>query len=332
MPAKADPYRLMLKPMLAELAYEPFDSPDHVFEVKWDGTRALCIVRDGRHRFQNRRLRDITPRYPEIRVRTTQDAILDGEIVVMNGGIPSFQKLQEREHTGDAIRIEYLSKRMPATYVVFDVLYAGEREVMSLPLTERRALLEQVVVQDDRVVLSEPVEQAGVAFFRAVVERGLEGIIAKRKTSRYHLGRRSRDWIKIKKSQTQDCVVCGVSEGTGERASSFGALILGAYHDGILTYLGRAGTGFDDVTRAAILERLKPLAGPCPFPEVPEMDTPVAFWTEPRLVCEVRFLEFSHEQHFRAPTFGRMRDDLEPRDCVVVFPAERRDAPSVAPK
>ncbi|MGQ0798141.1 MAG: non-homologous end-joining DNA ligase [Methanobacteriota archaeon] len=321
----ADPYRLMLKPMLAELGREPFDSPDHFFEVKWDGTRALCFVRGGVHRFQNRRLSDITKRYPELVVRTTRDAILDGEIVVMNGGIPSFQKLQEREHTGDALRIEYLAKRIPATYVVFDVLYIEGREVMSRPLVERKALLRETLVESDRVVLSEHVERTGVAFFHAVVDRGLEGILAKRRTSRYRLGKRSKDWIKIKKSQAQDCVIAGVSEGTGERATTFGALILGAYHEGELVYLGRAGTGFDEPTRAHILERLKPLATPsCPFREVPEMEIPVAFWTEPRLVCEVRFLEFSHERHFRAPTFGRMRDDKAPRDCVVVFERPRK--------
>lgn len=321
MAGAADPYRLMLKPMLAELAREPFDSEDHVFEVKWDGTRALCFVRGGVHRFQNRRLSDITKRYPELVVRTTRDAILDGEIVVMNGGIPSFERLQEREHTGNALRIAYLARRMPATYVAFDVLYVEDREVMSLPLLERKTLLRETLIESDRVVLSEHVETTGVAFFRAVVERGLEGILAKRKTSRYHLGKRSRDWIKIKKSQVQDCVIAGVSEGTGERATTFGALILGAYHEGELVYLGRAGTGFDEPTRAQILERLRPLASAsCPFREVPDMEIPVAFWTEPRLVCEVRFLEFSHERHFRAPSFGRMRDDKAPRDCVVVFP------------
>jgi len=318
-PGSSDPYRLALKPMLAELSREPFDSPDHIFEVKWDGTRALCFVRNGRHRFQNRRLNDITRRYPEIAVRTTKDAILDGEIVVMNQGIPSFEKLQEREHTGDPIRIEYLSKRLPATYVAFDILYLEDRDVMSLPLEERKALLRETLTVDDRVVLSEVIEQEGVAFFRAVVERGLEGILAKRRRSRYHLGKRSKDWIKIKKSQLQDCVVCGVAEGFGERASSFGALILGAYHDGELVYLGRVGTGFDELTRGLILERLLPLEGPCPFPEVPEMDTPVKFWTRPEVVVEVRFLEFSKERHFRAPSFGRLRDDRAPEDCGVSF-------------
>lgn len=313
-----DPYAHAIKPMLAESMREPFDSPDHVFEVKWDGTRAIAFVRGGTHRFQNRRFNDITARYPELHVGTRKDAILDGEVVILADGIPSFEKLQEREHTSDRIRIDYLAKRIPATYVVFDVLYVEKEDVTSRPLERRKGLLRDLVIEGGNLAISETIDARGVDFFRAVVDRGLEGIIAKRKGSRYHMGRRTRDWIKIKKSINLDCVVCGITQGGGERASTFGALVLGAYRGEELTYVGRVGTGFDEATRREIHERLRPFAtDACPFREVPEMEDPVVFWARPGLVCEVRFLEWSKEGHMRAPAFGRVRLDKEPRDCVL---------------
>jgi bifunctional non-homologous end joining protein LigD len=313
-----DPYEHAIKPMLAEALREPFDSPDHVFEVKWDGTRAIAFLRGGSQRFQNRRFNDITSRYPELRVRTRKDAILDGEVVVLANGIPSFERLQEREHTGDRIRIEYLAKRSPATYVVFDVLYVEKEDVTALPLERRKELLRELVVEEGNVAISETIDARGIDFFRAAVDRGLEGIIAKRKGSRYHMGRRSRDWIKIKKSISLDCVVCGVTRGAGERAATFGALVLGVYRGGTLSYVGRVGTGFDEGTRQEILARLRPFAADaCPFPEVPETEDPIDFWARPGLVVEARFLEWSKDGHLRAPTFGRIRPDKDPRECVV---------------
>ena len=179
----SDPYRHVIKPMFAESRETPFDSEDHVFELKWDGTRAIAFVRDG-VRFQNRRLTFIERRYPEIEVRTREDAILDGEIVVMDSGRPNFARLQEREHASDPIRIDYLSRTVPATYVVFDVLYVGGREVMSRSLLERKAILHDLVAVNDHVVLSDVIPTRGVDYYNVVFARGLEGIIAKRKASR----------------------------------------------------------------------------------------------------------------------------------------------------
>src|SRR6266545_3680879 len=272
-----DPYTHVIKPMLAESRDTPFDSPDHIFELKWDGTRALAFVRNGL-RFQNRRLNFIEDRYPDLKVHTRKDAILDGEIVVMKGALPSFEKLQERERASGKINIEYLAKTLPATYIVFDILYVEDREVMSLPQMERKALLPDIVEVDDRVVLSDYIERRGVDYYNAVIARGLEGIIAKHKQTRYYTGKRSKDWIKIKKKTTLDCVICG------------------------------------------IIERLRPLQGPCPFPEVPEIDAHVGFWTRPVLVAEAHFLEWSKDRRMRAPSFSRMRDDKRPEDCIVTFP------------
>jgi len=315
-----DPYRHVIRSMLADARETPFDSPNHVYELKWDGTRAIGFVRDG-HRFQNRRLTFIESRYPEIRVRTRTDAILDGEIVVMDGDRPSFAKLQEREQTGDPIRIEYLSRALPATYVVFDVLYVEDREVMSRPLVERKEILRDLVEVDRHVVVGDFVAARGVDYYRAVLARGLEGVIAKRAASRYKPGARSKDWVKIKKKATLDCVICGVTAGEGERSDTFGSIVLGAYDGDRLVHVGRVGTGFSEAGRRTLIARLRALEAPCPFDEVPKIaDAHVAFWTRPETVCEVHFLEFSKDRHLRAPSFAGLREDKSPRDCVVSFP------------
>ncbi len=269
---------------------------------------------------KNRRLNFIEDRYPDLKVHTRKDAILDGEIVVMKGPLPSFEKLQERERASGKINIEYLAKTLPATYIVFDILYVGEKEVMSLPQMERKALLPDIVEVDDRVVLSDYIERRGVDYYNAVIARGLEGIIAKHKRTRYYTGKRSKDWIKIKKKATLDCVICGITAGEGEREDTFGSLILGVYHEGKLVHVGRVGTGFSEAGRRSIIERLRPLQGPCPFPEVPEIDAHVGFWTRPVLVAEAHFLEWSKDRRMRAPSFSRMRDDKRPEECVVTFP------------
>ena len=314
-----DPYAHLIKPMLAESRETPFDSADHIYELKWDGTRAICFLRD-KQRFQNRRMTFIEQRYLDLKVRTKKPAILDGEIVVMWDGRPSFEKLQERERPGGKIHQDYLVKTLPATYVAFDVLYIGTENVMGQTQIERKALLKEVLEEDDRIVLSDYIEARGVDYYNAVIARGLEGIIAKRRDARYSPGKRSKDWIKIKKKTTLDCVIAGITAGEGEREDTFGSLIMGAYYEGSLFHVGRVGTGFSEAFRHQLFKRLVALRQEeCPFPEVPEIDAHVAFWTRPALVAEIHFLEFSKDRHMRAPSFSRMREDKRPEDCIVTF-------------
>jgi len=310
-----DPYEHVIKPMLAESRDTPFDSPDHIFELKWDGTRALAFVRNGL-RFQNRRLNYIEDRYPDLTIRTRKDAILDGEIVVMDGALPSFEKLQTRERTSGKINIEYIARTLPATYIVFDILYAGEKEVMSLPQMERKALLTEIVEVDDRVVLSDYIERRGIDYYNAVIARGLEGIIAKHKQARYYTGKRSKDWIKIKKKMTLDCVICGITAGEGEREDTFGSLILGAYHEGTLVHVGRVGTGFSNQMLVEIAKLLEPLARDDSLFASGHVPKETHF-VEPSLVCEVEFAEWttrSGEQ--RHPSFKGLRWEKEPGEVV----------------
>jgi len=321
----ADLFNVKIKPMLATLRTEPFDSEDHVFELKWDGTRALAFVSpDNTHRFQNRRLYEITYRYPELGIDLHgRKAILDGEIVVMVGGRPSFPGLQDREHASSPFTIRLRAKDLPATYVVFDVLYLDGRDLTPLPLMERRAILNDLVQPTDRVVLSEMIEREGRALFSAVLERGLEGIIAKRKTSRYQIGRRSRDWLKIKKRETIDAIICGLTEGEGVREDTFGSLILGVHDGAAIRYIGRAGTGFSDAVRREILGMAVPLQGARPFSKEPNMTEPVKLWMRPSLVAEVHYLELTNDGFLRAPSFHRLRLDKRPEECV--FPRHASD-------
>jgi len=324
----ADLWDVKIHPMLATLQPEPFDSDDHIFELKWDGTRALAFVAaDGTVRFQNRRLYEITYRYPEIRPDVGgHKAILDGEIVVMIDGKPSFMGLQDREHASAPFKIRLRSKEFLGTYVAFDIIYLDGRELVTLPLMERKGILRDVVQTSDRVTLSDHIEREGRAFYQAVLERGLEGIIAKRKDSRYAIGRRTRDWLKLKKRETIDAVVCGLTEGEGVRTDTFGSLILGVYDEAAMRYIGRVGTGFSDDLRRELLARCEPLRGDRLFREEPDMTEPVKFWMRPGLVVEARFLELTPDGMMRAPSFGRIRDDKRPEECV--FPREGRDEES----
>jgi len=191
---------------------------------------------------------------------------------------------------------------------------------MGLSQMERKAILPDLVEVDDKVVLSDYIEGRGIDYYNAVIARGLEGIIAKHKLTRYQVGKRSKDWIKIKKKTTLDAIICGITAGEGEREDTFGSLILGAYFEGSLFHVGRVGTGFSEKLRRTLFERLLAIRqDECPFPEVPEVDAHVGFWTKPEIVVEAHFLEFSKDRHMRAPSFSRVREDKRPEECVVTF-------------
>lgn len=309
-----------IRPMLAHIA-DPFDSEDFWFEVKWDGSRTLAFVSE-RLRLQNRRLLNITNRYPEITLRDDVDAkeaILDGEIVVLRDGRPDFKLLQTREHVGDELRIELLSQTMPATFIAFDLLYLNGKPLVELPLAERRAKLEEVVSESPRILLSRYVETHGRRFFQGAIELGLEGAMAKRKQSIYQIGKRSRDWLKFKGIKTMDCVIVGYTPGEGWRKEYFGALALGAYREGKLEFMGKVGTGFDEGLLKSISSLLKARATDI---KPVEAEPPYELrWVKPELVCEVKYTELTPDLKLRAPSFKRLRFDKAPGECEV--PSEK---------
>lgn len=290
-----------IPPMLA-MSGEAFDSDDHLFEIKWDGTRALAFIdRPGGYRLLNRRRVDMTARYPELQVLGTlpPGTILDGEIVMLRDGKPDFEALQGREHARNPMHIRFAAARNPAAYVVFDLMFAGFASLMDEPLIERRDVLRYLIerLNTPRVVFSDGVVGPGSAYFDAASKRGLEGIVAKRLTSRYLAGKRTDAWIKIKRQQTAVCVVIGfVPEGGADISS-----LLVAMQDGCnVVYVGRVGSGMTAARRA---ELRRMLDGMVQDAAVVECRHKGAVWVRPAVYCRVKYMERTSGGHLRAPVF-----------------------------
>ncbi|HEY7563983.1 MAG TPA: DNA polymerase ligase N-terminal domain-containing protein, partial [Acidimicrobiia bacterium] len=230
-----------LDPMLATLVKEPFDDPAFVFEPKWDGIRALAVC-DQATRLVSRRGNDVSAGYPELaRIHerlVAIDAVLDGEIVAMEDGVPSFQKLQQRMHVRDEAQISRLMKQVPVAFIAFDLLYLDGKQMIARPWSERRAALEEILVPSDLVLLSPATPEYGTDLFAAAYDQDLEGILAKRIDSRYEPGGRSRSWLKVKTVFDVDVVIVGWTEGTGNRTDLFGALVMALYDGEELRWVG----------------------------------------------------------------------------------------------
>ncbi|MDH7492068.1 MAG: non-homologous end-joining DNA ligase [Methanolinea sp.] len=302
-------------PMLAREAAAPFDSPEWLFEIKWDGIRALCTIgRSGEVSLRSRNGRELLGIFPEIGEiagLAPESSVLDGEIVAMRRGKPDFQALMQRAQKTDPQQIAYLSGQDPVTYVVFDILECRGKPLIGLPLTRRKALLEREVHEGRHVVRSRPVEGKGKEYFEIVSREGIEGIIAKKKSSTYEPGARSGNWLKIKQFLTCDCVVFGYTRGEGERRSTFGALVLGLYDGSIPVYAGKVGTGFSGALRREIKERLAGLGEGKPLSGAGKG----VIWVEPVIICEVAYISVTRAGILRAPRFMRLRLDKPPREC-----------------
>jgi len=296
------------RPMLATLAEELPKGGVWLFEPKWDGYRALGYVRGGEARLVSRNGNDLTARFPDVARKLAHavrspDCVVDGEVCALDEqGRASFSAMQQ----GKAGTV--------FVYELFDVLEIDGVPLLDLPLTERRERLEQLLDSRDPGVQLSGVFDDGDALLEVAMEQGLEGVMAKKPDSRYYEGRRTRDWLKIKTHGRQECVICGWTKGQGRREGSFGALVLGAYgDDGTLRWVGNCGTGFTDKTIDLLLSKLAPLRrDTTAFPEVPKMPKVRrgdVTWVEPKLVCEVSFLEWTHDGHLRAPSFEGLRDD-----------------------
>ncbi|TXT64152.1 MAG: hypothetical protein BAJALOKI3v1_250031 [Promethearchaeota archaeon] len=294
------------EPMLCHKGSQDLLTNDkYIFQPKLDGTRALFI--EGK--LINRRGRNIRQRYPEFEdLKIKEGSIVDGEVVVYNEkGLPDFHLLQSREQTSDSFKINLLSDRYPATYVIFDCIKYRGNLIINEPLEIRMEYLKKVAKKSDHLQFIISTEN-GLELWNRIRELGLEGVMAKKKDSRYHPGKRSRACLKIKNLSTIDCIILGYTKGEGKREETFGALLLGAYKDGELVQLGKVGTGWTDRE----LERLKQ-----------KMDTLIVkkeeekIWIEHKLVCEVEYLEMTNNQELRAPSFQRLKLDKSPEECIL---------------
>jgi bifunctional non-homologous end joining protein LigD len=308
--------RHIYKPMLAKVAAEAFSNKDWIFEVKWDGFRAIAYVEEP-FSLKSRNEKELKQNFPELQElsKLSKNIVVDGEIVVMREGKPDFQSLLERGKAVSTGEIQSQSSRTPAVYIVFDILEKDGKSLTKLSLTERKLILQESLREGANVLLCDFIEEKGEAYFQSVLEKGLEGVVAKRKDSTYEEGLRTGSWLKIKKLKTCDCVIFGYTRGSESRWATFGALLLGVYDNGKPFYLGKVGTGFTQEmirTLTGKFEKIK--TDNAPFkPEVGDVVT----WLEPKLVCEVAYQVATRELRLRMARFKRLRDDKPPGQCTL---------------
>jgi bifunctional non-homologous end joining protein LigD len=306
------PLPQFVEPMQASSVKEPFDSPDWIFETKMDGFRAIAVIDStGKPRLWSRNRLPLEPKFPmvveavgHLKLRST---ILDGEIVALDSeGIPRFQLLQQWQKRPTA----------PVVYYLFDVLWSNGRDLTGKTVLQRRDRLEQIITPVSGIQVGGYVEARGKDLFALAKEKGLEGIIAKRKASIYRPGKRSPDWLKIKSRPQQEFVVCGFTEGKGSR-KYFGALLLAAYQNGALRYFGHSGTGFSEKGMRETIDRLKPLfTDQLPVENPPRIPEKIQ-WVQPKLVCEVAFAEWTEDGQLRQTTFLGWREHKNAKEVVL---------------
>jgi bifunctional non-homologous end joining protein LigD len=317
----------VIEPMMATLVADAFDDEGWVFEPKWDGVRAIATCVDETV-LVSRNLRNISASYPELAKLHQQlvcfEAVLDGEIVAMSKGRPSFEQLQSRINLANPKDIERATKEVPVSFVAFDLLYLDGKSLVTRPLEERKELLEQTVIPNDYIEVSPYVEGEGAALFDAARARNLEGIVAKKLGGPYRPSKRSKEWLKIKTIYDADVVIGGWSRGEGSRSGRFGSLLVGAYDEGSLRFVGAVGTGFSDKSLTEMLTAMQALASDDnPFDSDPRKDKsrwgkPIKDpqWIAPELVARVEFRELTSAGRLRAPSFKGLRNDKDPGDCV----------------
>ncbi len=296
-------------PMLATLTDDSFDDKDWIFEIKYDGYRAVSYIDDNDVTLMSRKDLSFNKKFPPVVEALKElglNAILDGEIVALNEeGKSDFQLLQQWQKNGEGELV----------YYVFDLLWLNGYNLMDLPLVERKEILQQLLPEHPMIRYSDHIEDKGNQFFKAATQQGLEGIMAKERDSAYTPKLRTRQWLKIKTVQRQEVVIAGFTETRGSR-SHFGALVLGVYENNKLIYVGHTGSGFTEKSLAAVYKKLKPLIiDKPPFATKPKTNMPCT-WVKPVLVGEVKFSEWTKDNILRQPIFVGLREDKNAKDVV----------------
>jgi DNA ligase D-like protein (predicted ligase) len=310
--------------MLAETAKEPFDSPGHLFEVKYDGARCIAYVEDGKVKLLARSGTDHTAGFPEFqdihRQMNATQVVLDGELVVEDAeGRNNFPALQLRIHRMKPLAVRVASQGFPATYLVFDLLRVNGVDLTAsgqrVPLERRKALLARLLDPSARCRMVEHVVGEGIALFQECISQGMEGVMAKERQGLYYPGRRHPAWLKVKGVQEDSFVVGGYTQGEGWREGLFGALLLGKPDaQGGLWYCGSVGSGFTVAGLAEVQALAKELHTlECPFPAAP-YEPKLFSYLEPRVVVDVKYHAETPDGKLRFPVFIRVRRDLRPED------------------
>lgn len=305
------------KPMLARSEKEPFTSRDWIFEIKWDGIRAISYVGKDLS-IKSRNQKELLTNFPELEELSelAGGTVLDGEIIVMKDGQADFQTLIERNQKTSARDIEYMAKKYPSTYVVFDILEKKGEPLINKSLMQRKRILKESVHEGRYVVLSLFVEETGEAYFRAALEKGVEGIMAKKKQSLYQPGKRSENWLKIKQIKTCDCVIFGYTRGEGSRKKTFGSLILGLYNNSEPVFVGKVGTGFTRQNMEYLIQKLDELKVDEGLLKGVDEDREV-IWVQPQLACEVGYQTLTKDGRLRIPVFKGLKEDKQPHECTI---------------
>ena len=318
-----------LEPMHAESGDAPFNRADWMWEPKLDGYRVLAYLDETGVTLRSRRGLDLSATFPglcaELAKQAAGSMILDGEIVAFDAnGKPSFGALQERAQLKAERDIAAADRNTPVVFVAFDLLHFAGINLRRAPYSDRRRYLAQCLLPSPLVQLVHAAED-GIALHAAALASGFEGVVGKRKQSRYEAGRRSASWLKVKPTRSADFVVGGYTKGKGARAP-LGAIIVGYWDQGQLRYASHVGSGFDERTLAQVKARLDPLQRKTwPFAEKPELNAPTT-WVEPVTVAEVSFQSWTDDDHLRAPVFLRLRDDVDPKAVRRSEPGPAQDA------
>ncbi len=306
-----------IPPMLATLTDEPFSAEDWIYERKLDGVRCLAFRDGGRIRLLSRNEKSQNDTYPElvdaIGAQEPRDFVVDGEIVAFERGVTSFSRLQQRMKITDPAKAH--RSGVAVYFYLFDLVHLDRRDTTRLPLRERKSLLERVFRFEDPLRFSTHRNAEGEAYLEEACRKGWEGLIAKRADSTY-VHRRSRDWLKFKCVARQEFVVGGWTEPRGGRVG-LGALLVGTYEDGGLSYAGKVGTGYDDETLRDLSKQLSSLERKTsPFSDPDGISKKGVHWASPRLVAEVGFTEWTSDGKLRHPRFLGLRRDKDPRSVV----------------
>jgi bifunctional non-homologous end joining protein LigD len=309
-----------IPPMLATLVDKPFDEPGWVYEIKWDGYRAVSYLNNGTMEIRSRNNKSFNEKFYPVYDALKDwkiNVVVDGEIIVVNEkGIADFSDLQSWRSEADG----------QLAYYLFDVLWLEGYDLKQLPLTERKEILRLIVPESPIILISESFETAAIDFFEIAKKMKLEGIIAKKSSSKYIPGFRSKEWLKIKTETRQEAIIAGYTRNENT-SKKFSALLLGVYEDGVLQFIGPVGTGFTDSLQTEILRKLKPLETPrSPFKIVPEYNKPSRFrpdppmaevtWVKPKLVAEISYREMTKDGNIRHPSFKGLREDKNAKDVV----------------
>lgn len=306
-----------LKPMEPRSAQSPFDSEDYLYQIKWDGVRIIAFVENGIVRLQNRKLRERTTIYPDFhdldRFIKARQAILDGEMIVLANGKPSFAGILKRDLKTDEVAVSFESQRLPATYIVFDLLAYNGQDLTQVPLEDRLKQLRSLVISHDHLQVIEDFP-SGTDLFRAVEEQGLEGIVAKQRKSRYLLGKKSDYWLKIKTAQDLIGVVGGYTQKSGRLSS----LLLGAFFEEHFFYIGSVSSGLSEREITLLQDNLNEveIKNP-PFINPPKLSGVKTSWVQPLLTVKVSFLEWTGHFQMRSPKIIGFTKDV-PMDCQLI--------------